>query len=76
VTSTNGQNPGRRRHSSKPYRDSALLYGALGVIVVVVAVLTGGKVLWAIVAAVGAFLIATGWTWHNLRARETEEQRR
>jgi Flp pilus assembly protein TadB len=74
VTSTNGQNPGRRR-SPKPYRDSALLYGALGVIVVMVAVLTGGKVLWAIVAAVSAFLIATGWTWHNLRARETEQHR-
>jgi uncharacterized membrane protein len=75
VTSTNGQNPGRRR-SPKPYRDSALLYAALGVIVVVIAVLTGGKVLWAIVAAVGAFLIATGWTWHNLRARDAEERRR
>jgi uncharacterized membrane protein len=74
VTSTNGQNPGRRR-SPKPYRDSALLYAALGVIVVVIAVLTGGKVLWAIVAAVGAFLIATGWTWHNLREREAKERR-
>jgi Flp pilus assembly protein TadB len=53
-----------------------LLYGAFGVIVVVIAVLTGGKVLWAIVAAAGAFLIATGWTWHNLRARETKQPRR
>jgi uncharacterized membrane protein HdeD (DUF308 family) len=75
VTSTNGQNPSRRR-SPKPYRDSALLYGALGVIVVVIAVFTGGEVLWAIVAAAGAFLIATGWTWRNLRAREAEERRR
>jgi len=75
VTSTNGQNPSRRR-SPKPYRDSALLYGAFGVIVVVIAVLTGGTVLWAIVAAAGAFLIATGWTWHNLRARETKQPRR
>jgi uncharacterized membrane protein len=75
VSSTNGKNP-RRRRSPRPYRDSALLYAALGVIVVVIAVLTGGKVLWAIVAAVGAFLISTGWTWHNLRAREAEERRR
>ena len=73
--STKGPNPLRRR-SPKPYRDSALLYGALGVIVVVIAVLTGGKVLWAIVAAAGAFLLATGWTWHNLRAREAEDRRR
>jgi Flp pilus assembly protein TadB len=75
VTSTNGQNP-RRRRSPRPYRDSALLYATLGVVVVVIAALTGGKVLWAIVAAVGAFLIATGWTWRNLRAREAEERRR
>jgi hypothetical protein len=74
LTSRNGQNP-RRRRSPKPYRDSALLYGALGVIVVVIAVLTGGKVLWAIAAATGAFLIATGWTWRNLRAREAEQRR-
>jgi hypothetical protein len=39
-------------------------------------VFTGGEVLWAIVAAAGAFLIATGWTWRNLRAREAEERRR
>jgi hypothetical protein len=75
LTGTNGQNP-RRRRSPKPYRDSALLYAALGVIVVVIAVLTGGKVMWAIVAATGAFLIATGWTWRNLRAREAEQRRR
>jgi len=75
MTGKNGQNPKRRR-SPKPYRDSALLYAALGVIVVVIAVLTGGKVLWAIVAAAGAFLIATGWTWRNLRAREAEQRRR
>ena len=75
MTTTNGKNP-RRRRSPKPYRDSALLYGALGMIVVVIAVLTGGKVLWAILAATGAFLIATGWTWRNLRAREAEQRRR
>ena len=75
MTTTNGQNP-RRRRSPKPYRDSALLYAALGMVVVVIALLTGGKVIWAIVAAAGAFLIATGWTWHNLRAREAEDRRR
>jgi drug/metabolite transporter (DMT)-like permease len=75
LSTTNGPNPKRRR-SPKPYRDSALLYGAFGVIVVVIAGLTGGNVLWAIVAAAGAFLLATGWTWRNLRARETEQRRR
>jgi hypothetical protein len=47
-----------------------LLYAAFGVIVIVLAVVTGGSVLWAIVAGVGAFLVATGWTWRNLRNRE------
>jgi uncharacterized membrane protein HdeD (DUF308 family) len=73
MTGTNGPNP-RRRRSPRPYRDSALLYGALGVIVVVTAVLTGGRVLWAIVAAVGAFLIATGWSWRSIRMREARRR--
>jgi len=75
VTGTNGRNPSRRR-SPKPYRDSALLYGAFAVVVVLVVALTGGKVLWSIVAAAGAFLIGTGWTWYKLRAREGERRRR
>jgi hypothetical protein len=73
MTSGNGRNPARRR-SPRPYRDSALLYGALGLIVVLIAVLTGGRVLWAIVAATGAFVTATGWTWRNIRAREARRQ--
>jgi hypothetical protein len=40
------------------------------VIVVVLAVVTGGSTLWAVVAAVCAFVLATGWTWRNLRKRE------
>jgi hypothetical protein len=35
-----------------------------------VAFFTGGHIYWAIAAAVGAFLIGTGWTWRNLRNRE------
>jgi hypothetical protein len=69
VTSTNGrhQRPPRR---SRPYRDSAIAYAILGVIVIALAVVTGGDVLWATVAAVGAFLLATAWTWRALRKRE------
>jgi hypothetical protein len=40
------------------------------VIVVVLAAVTGGSILWAVVAAIGAFVLATGWTWRNLRKRE------
>jgi hypothetical protein len=71
MTSGNGGNPARRR-SPRPYRDSALLYAALGGIVVLIAVFTGGRVLWAVVAATGAFVVATGWTWRNIRAREAK----
>ncbi|MGB2874261.1 MAG: hypothetical protein WBB76_02175 [Gaiellaceae bacterium] len=44
-------------------------------IVIVAAVLTGGRVLWAIVAAAGAFLIGTAWTWRGIRSREEQRRR-
>jgi Flp pilus assembly protein TadB len=74
MTATNGRDPARSG-SKRPYRDSALIYGAFAVIVVVVAVATGGRVLWAVVAAVGAFLFAMLWTWRSLRAREEQKRR-
>jgi hypothetical protein len=46
------------------------VYAFFGVIVIVLAVVTGGHVLWAVVGAIGAFVLATGWTWRNLRNRE------
>lgn len=74
MTAGNGRNPSRRR-SQRPYRDSALLYATLAMIVIVAAVLTGGRVLWAIVAAAGAFLIGTAWTWRGIRSREEQRRR-
>ena len=68
MTETNGSKPAPKRE--RPYRDSALVYAFFGLIVIVLAVVTGGHVLWAIVGAIGAFLLATGWTWRNLRNRE------
>ena len=75
MTVTNGRDP-TRQGSKRPYRDSALVYGVFAVIVVVVAVVTGGRLLWAVVAAVGAFVFATLWTWRSLRAREEEQKER
>jgi hypothetical protein len=72
MTASNGRDPARST-SKRPYRDSALVYGAFALIVLVVAVVTGGRVLWAVVGAVGAFLFATLWTWRSLRAREREK---
>jgi len=74
VNKTNGRDPARRV-SKRPFRDSALLYGAMAVIVIVVAVVTGGRVLWAVVLAVGAFMFAMLWTWRSLRARERQHRR-
>ncbi len=37
--------------------------------IVVVAVLTGGDVLQAVLVALAAFVIATGWAWWKFRAR-------
>ena len=69
MTETNGSGPKPKREP-RPYRDSALVYAFFGLIVIVLAIVTGGHVLWAVVAAIGAFVLATGWTWRNLRKRE------
>jgi hypothetical protein len=62
----NGPMPSKRR-SMHPYRDSAIVYGVLAALVILIAVLTGGRVAWSIVLGIGAFLLAMGWTWWRLR---------
>ena len=61
-----------------PYRDSAILYGALAVLVVVVAAATGGNLYKAILVAVAAFLVATGFSWwrwrERLRVKQAEQR--
>jgi len=52
-----------------PYRDSALLYGAMAVVILVVAWLTGGSIARAIVFAGAAFVGATAWSWWRVRER-------
>jgi hypothetical protein len=59
-----------------PYRDSALLYGALAVLVVVIAAATGGGVTRAIFYAMAVFVIATAWSWRSWRNRLREERAR
>ena len=67
--------PGRRRRPDNrpipdhPYRDTALVYAGMGVLLVIVASLTGGQALRAIVAAAIFFVIATAWTWWGFRKR-------
>jgi hypothetical protein len=52
-----------------PYRDTALVYAGMGVLLVIVASLTGGQALRATVAALIFFVIATAWTWWGFRRR-------
>jgi membrane protein implicated in regulation of membrane protease activity len=67
--------PERTRSMPKhPYRDSALLYGGLAALVVVVAVATGGGFVRALVYAIVVFLVATAWSWRFWRNREREER--
>ena len=68
--------PGRRKRRldnrpipAHPYRDTALVYAGMGVLLVIVASLTGGQALRAIVAAAIFFVIATAWTWWGFRRR-------
>jgi hypothetical protein len=74
VSAGNGVDPSRRR-TTRPYRDSALAYGGLGVVAIVFLYLTGSGVVRSLVGGTAAFVLATGWTWWRLRARERAERR-
>jgi Flp pilus assembly protein TadB len=52
-----------------PYRDTFIVYGVLAVVVVVVALLTGGSLGRAVFVALLFFLAATAWNVYRLRAR-------
>ena len=61
-----------------PYRDTLLIYGALAVLIVVVAWATGGHVRSAIVIAFGFYVAASVWSitrWHKrLRAQAVRDE--
>ena len=52
-----------------PYRDSALVYGILAAVLVIVAVLTGSAVFRTVVVAAIFFVLATSWSSWNFRRR-------
>jgi hypothetical protein len=74
VSSGNGGNP-QRRKSTRPYRDSALAYAALGSLVVIFAYVTGSGLLRSLAGGIAAFLLATAYTWWRLRSRERQTER-
>ncbi len=60
----------------RPFRDSALFYGALAAIIVVVGYVTGGNIAKSLVIAVAFFVVATAWSWWRFRERLEREERR
>jgi hypothetical protein len=52
-----------------PYRDTAILYGVLALLVVVIAYATGGDVVKALVTAIFVYIVATLWSWRSWRNR-------
>jgi hypothetical protein len=78
MTSGNGQAPPRKPRpapSKHPYRDSAIAYGVLGAIVVLIAWLTGSSPARSLAGGVGAFVLATAYTWWRMRTRERDRAR-
>ena len=59
-----------------PYRDSALIYGGLAALVVVIAAATGGNLVKAVIVAGVAFVAATLYSWWRVRERLRDEERK
>jgi hypothetical protein len=53
----------------RPYRDSALFHLVLGSLLLLVAWVTGGDLVRAVVVAVGYVVIAIAWSWWRFRQR-------
>ena len=58
-----------------PYRDSAIVYAAMAVVLFVVVVATGGSVVKGVVAAVAVWVAATGYSWWRWRERIRAHER-
>jgi Flp pilus assembly protein TadB len=52
-----------------PYRDTALVYGGLAVIVVLVSWASGGGLVRGLIVAAVFFVAALGWSFYRLRRR-------
>jgi len=55
-----------------PYRDTALVYGFMAVLLVVIAGLTGGDLIRAALVGIVFFVVATAWTCWKFRGRIRE----
>jgi hypothetical protein len=52
-----------------PYRDTAILHVALGVVICVFAIVTGGDLSTAALVAAGYVVIAVAWSWWRFSQR-------
>jgi len=75
VSAGNGVNPKLRR-STRPYRDSALAYAALGSLVAIFAYVTGSSLLRSLTGGIAAFALATAYTWWRLGARQRRAEQK
>jgi Flp pilus assembly protein TadB len=66
--------PDGAKRSKHPYRDAAVVYAGFAIIIVVAAFLTGGNLERAVVTAVFVYVVATAWTWFQLRRRRAKEE--
>ena len=55
-----------------PYRDSAIVYGIMAVILVVIAGITGGSLVKAAGVAIVFWLVASAWSWWKFQGRIQE----
>ncbi len=60
--------------SRRPLRDSMIIYGALALLIVVIATVTGGDLPRALFAAAAFFVAANAWTWWRVRRRAEQER--
>jgi hypothetical protein len=59
-----------------PYRDTALVYGVLALLIVLFAWVTGGNVGRAVLIAAAAWVAATGWSMIRVWQRRGDEKGR
>ena len=64
-----------RQIPKHPYRDSAILYGALASVFIGVTALTGGNVGRSVLIACALFVAATAYAWWRWRQRIREAER-
>jgi type VI protein secretion system component VasK len=71
------ESPDRHRPVPKhPYRDTAIVYGALAILLVVIALATGSDLARALITAAAVFVAATLWSWRLWRNRLRDERAR